>query len=69
MGIIAIIIHDAMAPRILYCGKLESAEKRSDDAEKLAHFQVTNLIDLSRPRFITQGTQTDNGWGEHVKRE
>ncbi|KFX99209.1 hypothetical protein O988_03970 [Pseudogymnoascus sp. VKM F-3808] len=57
-----------MAPRrLLYCGKLESAEKRAADAEKLAHFQITNLIDLSRPRFITQSTQTDNDWGKYVQ--
>jgi hypothetical protein len=68
---IAIIIHEAMAPRphprpcVLYWGKLESAEKLRDDSEKLAHFHVTNLIDWSMPQFRSQGTQTDDGWEIH----
>lgn len=71
LGIIAIIIHDAMAPRprprLLYWGKLESAEKLKADSAKLADFQITNLVILSRPPFISQGTQTDDGWEEHVQ--
>lgn len=70
LGIIAIIIHKVMAscprPRLLYCGKLESAEKIKADSAKLADFQISNLIILSRPPFISQGTQTDDGWEEHV---
>lgn len=70
LGIIAIIIHDVMTsrprPRLLYWGKLESAEKLKADSAKLADFQITNLIILSRPPFISQGTQTDDGWEEHV---
>lgn len=52
LSINAIIINNTMAPRLLYCGKLESAEKLKDDAEKLAHYHVTNLINWSRRQSL-----------------